>query len=85
MGCPGLDQDHIASHQTSGVRTASRICFAPEDHDAITIRGVSKNFMEMNCEPIEVANVQWAEVGVESVVKEGIVNGEIHRSLTPDG
>lgn len=40
--------------------------------------------MEVNCEAVEMADVQWTEVRVECIVEEGIINGEVHRSLTPD-
>ena len=82
MGRPRLDQDHVASHQTGGVCTASRIGLAPEYYYAIAICGVSEDFVEMNCESIQMANVQWAKVGVESIIEKGVVNGEVHGSLT---
>lgn len=36
--------------------------------------------MEHDCESIQVSNVQWAEVMVESVVQQLVINGEIIRS-----
>lgn len=37
--------------------------------------------MEVNSEPVEVADVERAKVCVEGVVEEGVVNSEVHRSL----
>jgi hypothetical protein len=80
-----LDQDHVASHQTCGVCTASRIGLAPKYDNAIAVRGVSEDFVEVHCESVQVANVQRTKVGVESIVEEGVINGEVYGTLALGG
>lgn len=35
--------------------------------------------MELHSEAVQVADVEWAKVSVESVVQQGLVDAEIHR------
>ena len=34
--------------------------------------------MQLHCKAIEVANVEWAEVGMEAVVEKGVIDGEVY-------
>jgi hypothetical protein len=36
--------------------------------------------MELNSESVEVANVQWAKVCVESIIEESVIYSEVDRS-----
>lgn len=33
--------------------------------------------MEMNCESVQMSDMQWTKVCVKSIVEKGIINGEI--------
>ena len=68
MRRPRLDQDHVAGHQAGGVGPAPRVGSAPEDDGSIVVGRVAEDLVELHCESVEVADVQWAEVGVEGVV-----------------
>ena len=35
--------------------------------------------MELDCKSVQMPNVQWAKVGVESIIEESVVNGKINR------
>lgn len=50
---------------------------APENNGPVLVVGVAQNLVQLNGEAVEVANVEWAEVGVEGVVQQGAVNGEV--------
>lgn len=81
MRGPGLDQDHIARHQTSSVGTAPRISLAVKHHCAVTVGGISQNLVEMHGKTIEVSNVERTEVCMEGIVEQGVINSEIDRPL----
>jgi len=42
---------------------------APEDQGTTFILSISKNFMELNRESIEVADMKRAKVGMEGIVQ----------------
>ena len=41
--------------------------------------GVPKHIVQLDRETVEMSNVQWAEVGMKSIVQQAIVDGEIDR------
>ncbi len=77
VGRPGLDENHVASHEASGVCAAARIGLAVEDDRAIAVGGVSEDLVEKNCKSIEVTNVQGTKVRVECIIQESIINSEV--------
>ena len=56
-----------------------RVCTAPEDYCSLLIRWVAKNLVQLDSKAIQVANVERAEVAMESVVQQGLVDAEVHR------
>jgi hypothetical protein len=54
-----------------------RVGVAPEDDGPVFIRGVSQNLMKLHRESVQVANVQRAEVAVESIVEQCLVNAKV--------
>lgn len=46
----------------------SRVCMAPKHNGSGVIIGMPKNFVKLHSEAVEMADVQWTKVGVESVV-----------------
>jgi hypothetical protein len=77
VGWPGLDENHVAGHEASGVCAASRIGLTVEDNRAITVGGVSEDLVEKDCESVQVTNVERAEIRMECIVEKGIVNSEV--------
>jgi hypothetical protein len=59
------------------IELTAGISFAVEDNRPCLVLGRSKDIMELDGEAVEVSDVQWSEVMVESIVKQGIVNREV--------
>ena len=78
MWRPGLDKDHVASQQTSSICSRLRVGPAPEDNSAIIVHRIREYLVQLNCESVQVANVKWAEVRMEAVVEECIIDGEVY-------
>ena len=77
----GLGVDVSTNKQTAGerVRHTSRVCPAPEhDGPALVLFG-SKDLVELQGEAVQMANVEGAEVVVESIVQKGIINRKVAR------
>lgn len=55
----------------------SRIGMTPEHNGAILIVWMSQYFVELDGEAIQMADVQWTKVGVESIVQQAVVDGEV--------
>jgi hypothetical protein len=58
-----------------------RVGAAPEDDSAVLVGWVAQNFMQLNSEAVEVTNVQWAEVTMEGIVQESLVDTEVDRRM----
>lgn len=56
---------------------------APEDNRAVLILAVAQHLVKLHCESVEVANVQRAEVAVEGIVDERLVDREVDWGLGP--
>jgi hypothetical protein len=56
-----------------------RVGVAPKDDWSALILGVSKHLVQQDGEAVEVTNVQRAKVGVEGIVEQVLVDGEIDR------
>lgn len=52
---------------------------APEDYRAVLILLGTQNLMKLERKPVQVADVERAEVMVEVVVEEDVINGEVVR------
>lgn len=59
------------------IQHTAGISFAVENHRPRLVLRRSKNIMELDGEAVEMSDVQWSEVVVESIVKQGIVNREV--------
>lgn len=59
------------------IQHTAGISFAVENNRPRLVLSRSKDIMELDGEAVEVSDVQWSEVVVESIVKQGIVNGEV--------
>lgn len=59
------------------IQHTAGISFAIENHRPRLVLSRSKDIMELDGETVEVSDVQWSEVVVESIVKQGIVNREV--------
>ena len=79
MWWPRLNQDHVASNQTCGIGSASRVCSAPKHHCSIIVRWITQYFMKLDSESVEMTNVQGAKVGMKSIVEKCIINCEVNR------
>jgi len=55
----------------------SRVCVAPEDYRSVLVRRIAQNLVQLHGEAVQVANVQRAEVAVESIVEQCLVNAEV--------
>lgn len=77
VGRPGLDENHVASHEASGICAASCIGLAVEDNRAIAVGGVSEDLMEKDCKSVQVTNVEGTKVRMEGIIEEGIINSEV--------
>ena len=77
MRRPRLDHDHIASEQTRRVGATSGIGFAPKHNPTIDVCRVSQYFVKLDSEAVEMADVQWAKIGIEAIVDETIVDGKV--------
>jgi hypothetical protein len=79
MRGPRLDHDHVACNETCGICAAARIGFAVENNWTIAVGWVTKNFVEENSEAVQVTDVEWAEISMESIVQKSVINSEVHR------
>ena len=78
MRRPRLNQNHVACNKASSVRTATGICLAVENHRSVAVGRVPEDFVEENCKSVQVTDVKRTKVRVESIVKEGVVDGKVH-------
>lgn len=53
----------------------------PEHDCAILIVWVSKDFVKLDGETVQMADVQWTKVGVKGIVKQAAVDGEVERRM----
>lgn len=54
-----------------------RVGVAPEDDCAVLVGGVAQDLVQLNGEAVQVTNVKWAKVTVESIVQERLVNAKV--------
>lgn len=73
-----MDEDHVASNKTCGIGTTPSVRLRVEHHWAITVGRVAQNLMEMDRKPVQMTYVEWTEVCMERVIKQGIIDREIH-------
>ena len=78
MRRPGLDEDHVASHEACGIRAATRVRFTVKYHCTIAVFGIAQDLMEENGKSVQVPDVKRAKIRVESVVEEGVIHRKIH-------
>lgn len=67
----------VVPSQLMGLHTP-RVCTAPEYYCALLVGRVAENLMQLDGEAVEVTNVERAEVAVEGVVQQGLVDTEVH-------
>ena len=79
MGWPGLNHDHVACNEAGCIGATPGISLTIKDYRAVAVGWVAKNFVEKHSKPIEVSNVEWAEISVKGIVKKCVVDGEVHR------
>lgn len=60
-----------------------RVRGAPEDNGPVLVLGRGQHVVEVEGEAVQVADVQRAEVVVEGVVEEAVVDGEVEGLLGP--
>lgn len=82
MGWPGLDQDHVTCHEACCIGAAACIGLAVENHGPVAVAGIAEYLVEKHSKPIQMTNVEWAEVGVEGIVQKGVINREVDRRPT---
>lgn len=63
-----LSACHLQQWGGSDRLRTSRIGMTPEHNGAILIVWMSQYFVELDGEAIQMADVQWTKVGVESIV-----------------
>ena len=51
---------------------------APEDDRPAVAILLRKHIVQHDCKAVQVTNVQRAKVGVESIVKQAVVDGEVY-------
>jgi len=51
-----------------------RVCVTPKHQCPSFVVGISKHFMKLHCEPVQVTDMKWAKVGVKGVVEQSPVN-----------
>lgn len=59
------------------LQRTSRISTAPKDHGTVLIGAISQHLVQLDGKAVQVANVQWAEISVECVVQQALVNSEV--------
>lgn len=77
MRRPGLNHDHVAGYKTGSICPAPRICSTPEDDSSVIVRWIAKDFVEDNGKSVQMTNMQWAEVCMEGIVQQGVVDCEV--------
>lgn len=55
----------------------SRVCATPKDNGSVLVLLGTQNVVELECETVQVANVERAKVVVECIVKELVVDGKV--------
>ena len=73
-----MNHDHIACNKAGRIGATPGISLAIEDYRTVAVGWVTKNLMEKHGKPVEVTNVEWAEISVEGIVKKSVINGEVH-------
>lgn len=69
------------SKEREGVRLTARIGLAPEDDGPVLVAGDGEDLVEEDGEAVEMADVEGAKVGVEGIVSERPVEGEVDGRL----
>lgn len=69
---------HIACQQAAGISPRAAIWPAPKHNNAALVFRVAENVVQRHGKTVQVANVKWAEIVVERVVQQGIIDGEVH-------
>lgn len=72
-------------HRVLRLVLTSGVSSAPEDDGAILVLLGTEDIVELQGEAVQVTDVQRAEVVVESVVEEGVVDGEVVRRRADGG
>lgn len=73
-----MDQNHVAGNKAGRVGTTACVCLAIKDNWTITVCWVSQDLVEEHSEAVQVTNVERAEIGMECIVKKGVIDREIH-------
>lgn len=68
---------HIARQKTPCIASRPPIWPAPENNHPPLVLAISKNIVQRHGKPIQVPDVEWAEIVVESVVQQSVVNSEV--------
>jgi hypothetical protein len=55
-----------------------RVCAAPEDYCPVLVGGIAENLVQLDREAVKVADVERAEVAMECVVEQRLVDAEVH-------
>jgi hypothetical protein len=55
-----------------------RVCAAPEDYCPVLVGGIAQDLVQLHCEAVQVTNVERAEVAMERVVEQRLVDAEVH-------
>lgn len=71
-----IDQ-YTASRSSRFSTLTSRISVTPEYHGSVLVVGVSKHFVKLNGKAVQMTDVERAKVGVEGIVEQGVVDGEV--------
>ena len=50
------------------VRLTPRVRVTPEDDSPFFIGGITQHLVQLHSEPVQMTNVEWAEVAMEGVV-----------------
>jgi len=61
------------------LQLTSRICVAPKHHGPVVAVLRPQHLMQLHCKAVQVSDVQWTKVGMESIVQQAAVNGEVYR------
>ena len=56
-----------------------RVGIAPENNGTVLVGWVAQYFVELHGEAVEMADVQWAEVAMERIVEQRLVDAEVDR------
>jgi len=75
---PCLNQHHVARYQACSICSTPWICPAPEYDSSIIVGWIAQDLVEDDGKPVQVTDVQRTEVGMERIVEEGVIDGEVH-------